>query len=280
MQQRERQRTTPWPMNSPKMRTASFSISTLSLTPPSFRSLSLLRVCLPACVRACMCVRACACVHVRASTCSVRMTLTTSARQMLQLKSLSNGERAMAEAAAAAEALLPPASADSTHPRAHVSDPPSLPPSLSLPRRIGPHRGLLKGMRERDGLVLCKALHMVSALRRCLLDSPLPAASRSGPSYRACREVCCGCMCCACVCVGGCLPSLRISVPVCTCVCLCSIEHTCAHFQLARAHARAHAHVRDQRSYTLSGGRATAEAQFVPHSFVCRSLGSRVRVLA
>jgi hypothetical protein len=78
-----------------------------------------------------------------------------------QLKALSNGERAMAEAAAAAEALLLPSGSHSAHPRPQA--PVLL--QLTLPRRIGPQRGLLQGMKEKNRVVLCKALHMVTAIR-------------------------------------------------------------------------------------------------------------------
>ena len=87
---------------------------------------------------------------------------------LLQLKALSNGERAMAEAAAAAEALLLPSGSDPAHPRPQA--PVLL--QLTLPRRIGPQRGLLQGIKEKDRVVLCKALHMVAAIRHKFSNVP------------------------------------------------------------------------------------------------------------
>ena len=80
--------------------------------------------------------------------------------QILELKSLSVGERAIAEALAEAEGLLTPQDQGSDG-RVRLEGA----GGLLLPRRLGPARGVAQKLQEARSLQLSKALHMVRALR-------------------------------------------------------------------------------------------------------------------
>ena len=78
--------------------------------------------------------------------------------QILELKSVSVGEGAIAEALAEAESVLTDQGNDG---RVRIGGA----GGLLLPRRLGPARGVGRKLQEVRSLQLSKALHMVRALR-------------------------------------------------------------------------------------------------------------------